>query len=225
MYSSVIYWAYIHVLYRTLPYAQCLAAARCLAAASPQCEAESLFIEVNSVELWLDKERIKAGDDWSRELATTQRHAMRTLIFLSNAYCGSANCVEELEFASRENLNRTPIYLETLAEDEQDFSEKQIAELCDSDMTAFHGFQSSVDNVKKLTGRLHSEMVKTDLSYFICDGCRSTRRCDFVCPYCSDWETVVRGPAAQSMKEVVASLGRQIDTIAMQEPTITVACD
>ena len=51
-----------------------------------------------------------------------------------------------------------------------------------------------------------------DLSSFTCDECRGKR--DSVCPRCSDWETVVGGPAGAKVLEAVTVLGRYVDAAA-----------
>ena len=59
---------------------------------------------------WLDKEQMaqSGGSDWSRILASVQTRAALSVFFLSNAYCGSEECLKELQYADMKKHARVP---------------------------------------------------------------------------------------------------------------------
>ena len=106
------------------------------------------------VVLWLDKEQMarSGGADWSRILADVQNRAMATLFFLSNAYCGSEECLKELQYADMKKFkHRVPIFLEPFVNDEETFAKKKLAQLCDADMQEFEHFESSKNTIERLS--------------------------------------------------------------------------
>ena len=64
----------------------------------------------------MDKEQMaeSGGDDWSRILAKAQTRAFYSVFFLSNAYCGSEECLKELQYSDIKKFDRVPCFLEAL---------------------------------------------------------------------------------------------------------------
>ena len=122
---------------------------------------------------WMDKEQMaeSPGADWNRKLAEAQIRAALSVFFVSNEYCGSEECLKELEYADMRNFNRVPVFLEWFA-DEQTFTKTEISKLCDANMQNFDGFEVSKSVVERPTLRLQGVPGPLDLLQFTCDQCR-----------------------------------------------------
>jgi hypothetical protein len=171
-----------------------------------------------TVKLFLDKEQTDGGDDWRVALAAAQDNATQTVCFLCNAYCGSAQCKQELYkadlMATHSGVRYIPVFLEEFVRDETKFLGRQLPDLCDRDTKDFDGFRDHTTSIDMTVSSKHGVPINLDLSSFVCDECRDTRRKDTVCPHCSDWETVKTSGNGPKMEEQVADLGRYIDTNA-----------
>jgi hypothetical protein len=159
---------------------------------------------------WMDKEQMaeSGGDDWSRILAKAQTRAFYSVFFLSNAYCGSEECLKELQYSDMKKFDRVPCFLEAFANDEDDFATKGVAAVCDADMEEWDGFVDAKNTVERLTFRLQGVPVYMDLSQFVCAECRGKR--DTVCKRCTDWEDVKQRPCADKLDGMAAVQGAEV---------------
>ena len=165
---------------------------------------------------WMDKEQMaeSGGADWSRILAEAQTRAFFSVFFLSNAYCGSEECLKELQYSDMKKFDRVPCFLEAFADDEDDFAAKDVATVCDADMKEWDRFEIAKNTVERLTFRLQGVPVLMDLSQFTCDECRGKR--DTVCVRCTDWASVKQKACAAKLDEMAAMLGRYVDSAAVR---------
>jgi len=165
---------------------------------------------------WMDKEQMaeSGGADWSRILAEAQTRAFFSVFFLSNAYCGSEECLKELQYSDMKKFARVPCFLEAFANDEDDFAAKDVATVCDADMKEWDGFEIAKNTVERLTFRLQGVPAIMDLSQFTCDECRGKR--DTVCVRCTSWASVKQKACAAKLDEMAAMLGRYVDSAAVR---------
>lgn len=167
---------------------------------------------------WLDKQQMgdMGGQSWIATLAQVQTKAMLSVFCLSNAFCGSDECILELNYAGMEKRLRIPVFLEPFATSAADFAQRGIAELCDKNKQDWEAFEISKNVVKRSTGHLQGAPIFChDLSEFTCPACRGTR--DSPCPQCTDWEAVMGGPFADKVTEAATLLGRTIDKEAKEK--------
>eukprot|EP01047_Picozoa_sp_COSAG01_P139343 COSAG01_NODE_70124_length_259_cov_0.975000_1_plen_86_part_11 len=76
------------------------------------------------------------GSDWSQKLTEAQLRAVLSVFFLSNAYCGSDECLKELQYADMKKFVRVPVFLEKFANDEAAFLNSKVSKLCDENTKA-----------------------------------------------------------------------------------------
>lgn len=166
---------------------------------------------------WMDKEQMaqSGGEDWARVLTQAQIRARLSVFFLSNAYCGSDECLKELQFADVKKFERIPVFLERFVDDEEAYRKTELAELCDPEMKSFDGFQVASNLVTRLMTRLQGVPGPLDLSQFTCDACRYKR--DTVCERCTDWSLVKSNRCWPTLNQMAEQLGTYIDGEAIKQ--------
>lgn len=130
---------------------------------------------------------------------------MMNLFFLSNAYCGSDECMKELEFADMKKFPRCPVFLERFAVDEAGFQPDQWR--CDRNLDKFQEWEANKDLIERCMFRLQGVPADLPMDKMVCDLCRGSR--DQACAECSDWATISR--RAPAIVAAAASLGTYID--------------
>ena len=114
-----------------------------------------------------------------------------SVFFLSNAYCGSEECLKELEYADMKRFTRIPVFMESFVDNAETYRKKQISTLCDKKMQEWKGFEVAKSTVERLTFRLQGVTGPLDLTRnFTCNECRGKR--DTICPRCSSCELMVQ---------------------------------
>ena len=98
------------------------------------------------------------GADWSQMLARAQKHSLMNAFFLSNAYCGSDECLKELQYADMKKFERVPVFLEPFANDEEAFAKRGLAALCDADFKEWDEFEIAKNTVERLT-QVHKQCI------------------------------------------------------------------
>eukprot|EP01046_Picozoa_sp_COSAG06_P004191 COSAG06_NODE_173_length_21283_cov_14.116220_3_plen_2197_part_00 len=169
---------------------------------------------------WMDKEQMaeSGGTDWNFVLAEAQIRAALSVFFLSNAYCGSEECLKELQYADLKKFERVPVFLEWFVNDEETFTTNEISKLCDAKMQSFDGFEVAKSIVERLTFRLQGVPGALDLMEFTCDQCRGKRDTGQpVCARCTDVECAKRTAAWPKLTEMAESLGTYIDGEAVKQ--------
>jgi hypothetical protein len=141
-----------------------------------------------------------------------QMRAFLSIFFLSNAYCGSQECLKELQYADIEKYARVPVFLEAFAADQAEF--ETVATLCDPELQEFSSFEVRKNLVKRLMCTLEGVPAFMDLTDFMCVNCGDKR--DAVCAKCTDWACVLELPCFAKLDEMVARLGRHIDSAAVR---------
>ena len=82
-----------------------------------------MLFDLGKLVPWMDKEQMaqSGGEDWARVLTEAQIRASLSVFFLSNAYCGSDECLKELQFADVEKFERILVFLEWFVDDEETY--------------------------------------------------------------------------------------------------------
>eukprot|EP01043_Picozoa_sp_COSAG02_P085458 COSAG02_NODE_23099_length_730_cov_1.077655_1_plen_207_part_10 len=155
------------------------------------------------------------GEDWARVLTEAQIRATLSIFFLSNAYCGSDECLKELQFADVEKFERIPVFLEWFVDDEETYTKKKVAKLCDAKMKTFSDFQVASSLVKRCMTRLQGVPGPLDLSQFTCDNCRGKR--DTVCVRCTDWSSIQSNNCWPKLNQMAEQLGTYVDGEAVKQ--------
>jgi hypothetical protein len=145
------------------------------------------------------------------------RQGVATIFFLGNAFCGSANCVREVNFAVRNGFVTIPVFLEWLSRDEDGFERWKEARttvpgaLLDADARSFDEWRVKADGVAFYMEGLQGVPADFfDLSEWTCEQCRSTK--DSACAVCADWSVAVAREASRpKLLQAARALGKYID--------------
>ena len=165
------------------------------------------------VELWTDKEQLaeRGGEDWNKPILRAMAKGVATVVFLSNAFCGSGECCNEALFAVRKHHAPIPVWLEDFADTEESF-DTWLALKADfpggarailgRDTKTFDAWQDQARQMEYYLGRSQAVPAdRFDLTEFVCDICRATR--DSACAECSDWsKAVARSSKGRELIEV-----------------------
>jgi hypothetical protein len=159
----------------------------------------------------------RGGQDWNEPILRSMRQGVATIFFLGNAFCGSANCVREVNFAVRNGFVTIPVFLEWLSRDEDGFERWKEARttvpgaLLDADARSFDEWRVKADGVAFYMEGLQGVPADFfDLSEWTCEQCRSTK--DSACAVCADWSVAIaREASGPKLLQAARALGKYID--------------